>query len=92
MKTIWKFPLSLGNEVQPLDMPAGAQVLTVADQHGLPTVWMEVDDKFPNETRHFRIHGTGHTVEDGGTYIGTGVGQEFVWHVYEYATEHSQTH
>lgn len=83
MKTIWKYPLQLKGGAQRAEMPAGARVIHVAQQHGTPTLWAEVDDDNPTEARLFTVHGTGHPIKHAGRYVGTAVGVPFVWHVYE---------
>ena len=82
MKTIWKFPVPFPHG--DIIMPKGANVLALQIQHGIPTLWAEVDPDNPNETHHLAIYGTGHPIDPGaGSYIGTFQSPPFVWHVYD---------
>ncbi len=86
-RTIWKFQLEIKDE-QSILMPAGAEILTVQVQHGIPCVWALVLPSVPMEQREFRIYGTGHPVDDSEiflSYIGTYQLQEgsLVFHVFE---------
>lgn len=61
LKTIWKY------ELQPectLDMPIGAQVLSVREQGGAICLWALVNPNAEKEQRHFVGFGTGHDVLD----------------------------
>jgi hypothetical protein len=82
MKSIWKYQLTINDDIQTVHMPAGARVVFVADQDEEPTMWAEVDGSAPTEARRFRIHGTGHPIY-GSWYVGTAICGRFVWHVYE---------
>lgn len=72
MKRIYKYPVPL-NDDSAIDMPEGAQVLTVQMQHEQVWIWALVDPDAPMVTRRFHIVGTGHPIEhpDTLTYIGT---------------------
>lgn len=57
---VWKFPLS-ATDHPVVQMPRGAEILTVAFQNGVPTVWARVPlGKSEREERRFRMAGTGH--------------------------------
>ena len=66
------------------DMPKGAEVLTVQEQHGNICMWARVDPKRETERRLFRIVGTGDDRADG-EYVGTVqmCGGDFVFHIFE---------
>ncbi len=72
MKTIYKYRLSIEEE-QTIEMPEGAEVLTVQTQGGVPCVWAKLDHEKPLKVYKFVLIGTGHCIEDGfeGKYIGT---------------------
>lgn len=75
-----------------LEMPKGAEVLTVQMQRGSPCLWARVDPEEQVEKRKFVIHGTGHPVPSStGKYIATfQVDDEtLVFHVFE---SHSKPH
>lgn len=91
-RAVWKWPLPM--EVRfALDMPVGAQILTVQTQHAggpgeQPTMWALVDPDATTERRHFQLLGTGHReMRDEPTYVGTFqlTGGTFVGHVFEVA-------
>ena len=88
MKTIWKFPLKDG-DVQRIEMPKGAQILTVQRQYEQPCVWaiVDVDDGSLTEMRVFEVHGTGNPLPDEKgverAYVGTFQQPPFVWHLFE---------
>lgn len=87
MKSIWKFNLpSLPGES--IEMPEGAEILTVQTQGDSPMIWAMVDPQMKKENRFFVIIGTGHTIPDDGikrNYIGTyqQMGGALVWHLFE---------
>ena len=88
-KTIWKFELEIGDN-QKLEMPIGAEILSVQTQNETPCLWALVDPDADQETRHFEVYRTGHPVHyDMGisrNYIGTFQLQSglLVLHVFEY--------
>lgn len=72
-KTIWKYAVSLDDDVR-IDMPLGAQPLTVQTQDGGPTLWALVDPSMPVASYGFRVFGTGQIMPndvDVDQYIGT---------------------
>jgi len=84
MKQIWKAWLTSGPCV--IQMPAGAMILHVASQQGIPCVWFLVDPVKPSVPRTFNTYGTGQNMpDDPGTYLGTlfTLDGTFVYHIYE---------
>ena len=85
MTTIYKYQLK-PNRTE-LNMPMGAQVLTVQVQHGEVYLWAKVDETLKNECRVFDIYGTGHAVSNDPRllYVATFLmdGGDLVWHVFE---------
>jgi hypothetical protein len=80
---IWKWPLKM-NGHQDLNLPAGAQLLTLQLQGGNPTLWALCDTDAPLQPRRFAIYGTGQTLpEPVGQYLGTFQAGMLVWHVFE---------
>lgn len=61
MKTIWKFPLHIVDTVE-IQMPRGAEILSVATQFGTPCIWATVDPAAPVVTRRLYVRGTGHAL------------------------------
>jgi len=90
MQTIWKYQLDLKDDRHIIPMPKGATIISLGMQHGLPTFWAEVDPAAQIEPRYFQVHGTGHPIANGGTFIGTALSptNPFVWHIYEHSKEH----
>lgn len=81
--TIWKFPLTLVNGPQLIQMPMDAVVRRVAMQGDSPCVWAEVDPESDRLTREFVVVGTGHRLPQGlFRYVGSCDHGVFVWHVY----------
>ena len=85
MKTIYKYPLII-DDYQTLEMPQGAEILTIQIQKRIPCIWALVNPKQPKQKRHIRIAGTGHSVNDKVIeYIGTYqlYGGDIIFHVFE---------
>lgn len=61
MKVVYKYEVPLHGGV---DMPAGAKVLSVHEQHGAPCLWALVDPNSPHIYRRFKVFGTGHPIEN----------------------------
>lgn len=71
MKTIHKYPLEL-TEMQFIEMPKDAKVLTAQSQDSKICLWAEVESHQPTELRRFIIYGTGFEMSDTEEiYIGT---------------------
>lgn len=87
MKKVFKFPLKIEEDEQDIMMPAGAKVLTVQVQSGVPCLWAECNPDAECVSRTFLIRGTGHPIDDGieKEYIGTIQlhGGSLVLHVFE---------
>lgn len=83
MRSIWKFPLPIGPSV--VEMPNGAEVLTVQTQNDQPCLWALVDTDHDIIRRVFDVFGTGHIMPRSGKYIGTFQldGGAFMGHVFE---------
>lgn len=94
-RTIWRYQLPIIGTA-PLDMPEGAQVLSVGpprdpDNYKLD-LWAVIDPR--NDTpmgrvpRHFHIVGTGNPIPaNAGAYVGTTHSHDgaLIWHVFEVA-------
>lgn len=72
---IYKFPLSVDfDKAEDIKMPAGATVLALQVQRGVPCIWATVEQDAPKIRRRFRTYGTGHPMEDADRfpyYVGT---------------------
>ena len=70
MQTIWKFPVSERNFS--LNIPEGAQILSVQAQGNKGQMWVLVDPQARKETRVFWAINTGDPLPKGNLkYIGT---------------------
>jgi len=83
---IYKYQLET-EDVQTIEMPHGAEILTIETQNRKPCIWALVDTNAIITTRTFEIFGTGHTVPDNVNrkYVGTYQfqGGELVFHCFE---------
>lgn len=87
MKTVYKYPFP-PKDAFCLDMPAGAEILSVQLQRGTPTIWALVnpDRDIPVVERRFHLVGTGHPLPNAlGKFIGTfqGMGGNIAFHLFE---------
>ncbi len=90
--TIWKFPLRL-TDIQTVDMPASAEVLSAGNQFETICLWARVDPTAATTPRTFAIVGTGHAAPPPheARFIGTVIMSSgaFVWHVFELIGVHN---
>ena len=87
MRRVFKYTVPVEDYFS-LEMPGGAKVLTVQNQHGEPQLWALVNPDNPTETRNFRLVGTGHPISENPDmldYIGTFqlADGAFIGHVFE---------
>jgi hypothetical protein len=85
VEKIFKYPLKV-EDIQMVEMPEGAAVLTIQTQGEIPCLWAKVDPSAPIIKRCFITYGTGHPVNDGPAdhYVGTYQlrGGKLVFHVF----------
>ena len=87
MRTIWKYRLEISGE-QTLQMPRGAQILSVQAQGGTIVLYALVDPAKAKEDRAVNVVGTGFDITDrisaDKRYLGTVPtdGGKFMWHVF----------
>ncbi len=87
MKSVYKYPLPVTDSFT-LELPDGAVILSLQTQRGLPCVWALVDRDVASSTRrHFRTYGTGHPIDQQGSFVGAYQiqGGALVFHVFEVA-------
>lgn len=85
MSRILKWSLAVTDE-QVIQMPAGAKLLSVQMQRGVPQLWAMVDPDAPREARTIVVVGTGNPIHSKlGAFIGTVQMMDgaLVWHVFE---------
>ena len=87
MKTIWKFPILEPHEYNEIEMPEGADVLTVQMQGKTMCLWAIVDPEAPKVPRMFNVCGTGNSMLEHvqRRYIGTIQmhGGQYIFHIFE---------
>jgi len=83
---VYKYLLDLV-DYQAVPLPAGAEILSVAEQLSGLVMWAKVDPARPTVPRDIIIKGTGHPItnDELGRFIGTALmyGGTLVWHVFE---------
>jgi len=86
MKTIHKYQLDTQRD-QIIHMPEGAEILSAAEQYGVPCIWALVDDEAPKAKRMIHIDMTGGNSERRveSVFIGTVLlaGGTFVIHIFD---------
>lgn len=84
MEQVWKFVLK--PEIN-IEMPAGAELLSVAAQGDQICMWAKVDPEAEKETRSFVGYGTGHNIPNSSSlsFVGTALlsGGSMVFHIFE---------
>lgn len=87
-KVIWKFSIMV-EDSQTVEMPIGAQILSVGMQDENARIWALVDPSAHKEKRLFELFGTGHPIPSGDgierKFIGTLFiyGSSLVFHLFE---------
>ena len=82
---IWKWSLRF-DDIQTIEIPHGAQLLSVQVQGDKPTLWALVDELAYKGRRQIAIYGTGNPMPDNpGKYIGTFQmhGGSLVYHAFD---------
>jgi len=70
-KSIWKFQLEV-EDIQLVEMPVNAEILTLQVQNGRPCIWALVNPDEEKIKIGIEIYGTGHTIPEANRrYIGT---------------------
>ena len=81
---IWKYEIK---GMRSIEMPEGAEILTVQNQNNNIVLWILVNPNAEKETRIFEVYGTGHIIQQNNKfereYTGTCQIGEYVWHVFE---------
>lgn len=84
MSSVWKFELSPNADIE---MPVGAQILSVHGQRDAICLWALVDPDAEKETRRFVVVGTGSrfNADCKMEYLGTAFlhGESLVFHAFE---------
>ena len=87
METIYKYQLKNTSGRYDFIFPSDAEILLVKVQRNVPCIWVKHDLDKPLVTRHFRLYGTGHPIEEernlyhhGSFFMDNGT---FVFHLFE---------
>lgn len=84
---MWKYPLTAWESGQfGIEMPDGAELLTLQVQHGVPTLWARVNEARAKVRRMFIVVGTGHDAgSPNNKYVGTFQVHDgaLIFHVFE---------
>lgn len=86
MRLIWKFPVFKDGEITPrsrIQMPKGAEILSIQLQDGAIKVWAMVNPDAELISRWFHVVGTGHEIDfawKNYKFIGTVQQGRYVWH------------
>lgn len=72
MKTIHKYPVEILDR-SIIEMPVGAEILSVHTQGGKPMVWAIVDSEANVEQRYMELFGTGHPIP-----VDIGIDRKFI--------------
>lgn len=92
LKTIWKSTLDINLDVYEVNLPIGAEILSVHKQYNKPTIWALVDSTAQLEKRNFVVYGTGHAIlidtNSELKFVGTVLcnNDNEVWHIFEKLT------
>ena len=87
-RAVWKFPAPVDDQVK-IDLPLGAEILSVQVQRGEPCIWALCDTEAKKELRSFVWVGTGHAYPSrfyqGLAFVGTIQleGGSLVFHLFE---------
>lgn len=81
---IFKYPLKI-TDIQEIEMPEHAKILTIQTQNTLPCIWARVNPEGTIVKRKIRMYGTGHECEchRDNEYIGTFQLGSLAFHVFD---------
>jgi hypothetical protein len=90
MNQVWKYTLPIDTEEFELNMPAGAQILSVRIQRDFPVLWALVDINLEKAPRKFKVFPTGRPFSILGLeYVSTYETRYLVYHLFEVIKEYS---
>lgn len=89
MRKIYKYQIPIIDEFE-IEMPIEHETLCVQNQRSVPCIWVIADPEDVKKRVKFRIHGTGHPIDeeeyyDKYAYVGTfqQLDGDLVWHLFE---------
>ncbi len=91
MTTIFKYSLQISDDVQEIEMPGGAEILSVqfqkasaAETRSIIAMWARCNDERSKVFRKFICCGTGGPAPEwNNKHIGTVIAGMYVWHFFE---------
>lgn len=86
--TVWKYALDAPGVVTTLQMPKGAEALSVGLQYPDLCLWARVSPEAEKEDRRFIAIGTGRFDDvELGAFVGRVTQGRFEWHIFEVADD-----
>lgn len=82
-RTIWKFPIELTFEMQLIELPKPARILSAGVQGNDIVIWAVVDPEAEPQNRLVQVVPTGGRVPADATFLNTVFMGAFVFHVFE---------
>lgn len=82
MKTVYKYPFSIGKPKFSLNLPVGWKFLSVLFLDEKPQLWAEVADGVARQDYKFELYGTGQEIPDTAEYLTTFSVGPFIFHLY----------
>lgn len=81
---VYKYQIT-NKKRQDIELPEGAQILSLQLQKGIPTIWALVDPEAVTYTRRFFVVATGEEIGDHLEYVGTFQvpESELVFHIFK---------
>lgn len=83
MTTVYKYRLDIIRAVQPIEMPSGAEIISVQRTKDGVFMWVRCEPARVTVNRWFVCCGTGWDVPPHDKHIGTVIMDDYVWHFFE---------
>lgn len=85
-KSVWKYPILRPETHFTIEMPSGAEILSIQVQNNIPCIWALVNtETVMIDNKRFLLVGTGHDIDvvDELKFIGTFQLDKLVFHLFE---------
>ena len=85
MRTIYKYELSITDDIQTLNVPMAFNLLKFGEQDGRLVFWADIRPDNETQLKKFQVVGTGHEIGDyAALWLDTvQMSNGLVWHIYE---------
>ena len=85
MRTVYKYELSITDDIQTLNVPMAFQILKFGEQNERLVFWADVRPEKDSQLMKFQVVGTGHEIGDypAGWLDTVQMSNGLVWHIYE---------